>query len=90
VPRHVTPAPASVEHSAEAGARGVGDQLVISATLCEVSRGTTCFSWLSSHPGEYGLYNLPTQSWHWSTTGKGDRWRSWGSVQELRASGVSG
>jgi hypothetical protein len=47
----------------------VGDQLVISATLSEVSRGTTCFSWLSSHPDEYGLYNLPTQSWQWSTTG---------------------
>jgi LAS superfamily LD-carboxypeptidase LdcB len=34
-----------------------------------VSRGTTCFSWLSSHADEYGLYNLPTESWHWSTTG---------------------
>ena len=34
-----------------------------------VSRGTSCWTWLSSHASEYGLYNLPSESWHWSTNG---------------------
>jgi LAS superfamily LD-carboxypeptidase LdcB len=35
-----------------------------------VSRGTTCFSWLSAHAADYGFYNLPEEPWHWSTTGR--------------------
>jgi LAS superfamily LD-carboxypeptidase LdcB len=34
-----------------------------------VSSGSTCFSWLSDHAAEYGLYNLPSEPWHWSTNG---------------------
>jgi hypothetical protein len=34
-----------------------------------VSRGTSCWNWLSAHASEYGLYNLPAESWHWSTNG---------------------
>ena len=33
------------------------------------SRGSPCYQWLSGHAGSYGLYNLPAEAWHWSTTG---------------------
>jgi LAS superfamily LD-carboxypeptidase LdcB len=35
-----------------------------------VTRSSTCFTWLSAHADEYGLYNLPEEPWHWSTTGR--------------------
>jgi LAS superfamily LD-carboxypeptidase LdcB len=35
-----------------------------------VSRGTSCFSWLSANASDYGFYNLPEEPWHWSTTGR--------------------
>jgi LAS superfamily LD-carboxypeptidase LdcB len=34
-----------------------------------VDSGDTCFVWLSDHADEYGLYNLPSEPWHWSTNG---------------------
>jgi LAS superfamily LD-carboxypeptidase LdcB len=34
-----------------------------------IARGSSCWNWLSAHADEYGLYNLPTEAWHWSTTG---------------------
>jgi LAS superfamily LD-carboxypeptidase LdcB len=33
------------------------------------SRGSACFSWLSGNAGRFGMFNLPSESWHWSTTG---------------------
>lgn len=33
-------------------------------------RSTPCFQWLAAHAGAYGLYNLPSEPWHWSTTGR--------------------
>ncbi len=32
-------------------------------------RGSDCFTWLSNNAATYGLYNLPSESWHWSTSG---------------------
>lgn len=32
-------------------------------------RDTPCFLWLSERAEEYGLYNLPSEPWHWSSTG---------------------
>jgi hypothetical protein len=29
-----------------------------------------CFDWLNKNAGSFGLKNLPTENWHWSTTGK--------------------
>lgn len=40
----------------------IGDDLIR-------SRGTSAYEWLSEHAHEYGLYNLPSEPWHWSTTG---------------------
>ncbi len=34
-----------------------------------IVRGNTCWNWLAAHADEYGLYNLPSEPWHWSTTG---------------------
>ena len=28
-----------------------------------------CFTWLSNNAATYGLYNLPSEAWHWSTNG---------------------
>ena len=34
------------------------------------SHGSACFRWLSGNAKNYGLYNLPSESWHWSTDGR--------------------
>lgn len=34
-----------------------------------VSRGSSCWNWLSANANSYGLFNLPSESWHWSTNG---------------------
>ena len=31
--------------------------------------GSACFSWLSANAARFGLYNLPSESWHWSVDG---------------------
>ncbi len=33
------------------------------------SRGGAVYSWLKANAATYGFYNLPSESWHWSTTG---------------------
>lgn len=33
-------------------------------------RQSTCFQWLSVNAARFGLKNLPSESWHWSTTGR--------------------
>ncbi len=35
-----------------------------------LSRSSPQFIWLAGHAGEYGLFNLPTEPWHWSVDGK--------------------
>ena len=32
-----------------------------------VSSGDECWDWLQANATGYGLYNLPSESWHWST-----------------------
>ena len=34
-----------------------------------IGRGSSCFGWLASHAAGYGLHNLPSEPWHWSTDG---------------------
>jgi LAS superfamily LD-carboxypeptidase LdcB len=34
-----------------------------------LSSGSACFSWLSANAATYGLYNLPSEPWHWSVDG---------------------
>jgi lysophospholipase L1-like esterase len=33
------------------------------------TRATACYKWLAQNAAKYGLKNLPSESWHWSTTG---------------------
>lgn len=32
-------------------------------------RGSACFTWLANNAADFGFFNLPSESWHWSTTG---------------------
>jgi len=32
-------------------------------------RSSAAFAWLSEHAAEYGFFNLPSESWHWSVNG---------------------
>lgn len=34
-----------------------------------IHAGSPAFSWLKINAGKYGLKNLPSENWHWSTTG---------------------
>jgi hypothetical protein len=33
------------------------------------TRATPCYQWLSRNAGRFGLLNLPSEPWHWSTNG---------------------
>ncbi|WCO68624.1 D-alanyl-D-alanine carboxypeptidase family protein [Iamia majanohamensis] len=33
------------------------------------TRATACFRWLDEHAAEHGFKNLPSEPWHWSTSG---------------------
>jgi hypothetical protein len=33
-------------------------------------RSNPCVVWLRAHAATYGLYNLPSEAWHWSTSGR--------------------
>jgi hypothetical protein len=33
------------------------------------SRSTACWRWLEANAANYGIYNLPSEPWHWSTNG---------------------
>ena len=33
------------------------------------SHSSPGYKWLASHASQYGLYNLASEPWHWSTNG---------------------
>ena len=35
-----------------------------------ITRTSRCYEWLATHAHRYGLYNLLSEPWHWSTTGR--------------------
>ncbi|WP_423921768.1 M15 family metallopeptidase [Candidatus Poriferisodalis sp.] len=35
-----------------------------------ITRTSRCFEWLAANAHRYGLYNLLSEPWHWSTTGR--------------------
>lgn len=46
--------------------------LAIDFTCAGESIGThesPCYQWLAEHAADHGLYNLPSEPWHWSVTG---------------------
>ncbi|QXC62753.1 D-alanyl-D-alanine carboxypeptidase family protein [Aquihabitans sp. G128] len=42
--------------------------LAIDFSNCS-SRSSACYRWLAANAAGYGFYNLPSEPWHWSTTG---------------------
>ncbi len=34
------------------------------------TRATACYVWLASNAARFGFYNLPSEPWHWSTSGR--------------------
>lgn len=34
------------------------------------TRATQCYRWLSANAARFGIRNLPSEPWHWSTTGR--------------------
>ena len=34
-----------------------------------LTRGSAAYAWLAANAGSFGFYNLPSEPWHWSTTG---------------------
>ena len=41
--------------------------LAIDFSNCTPQLG--CFSWLSGNASRFGMYNLPSESWHWCVNG---------------------
>lgn len=35
-----------------------------------IRRGSAAYNWLVAHAADYGLYNLPSEAWHWSVNGE--------------------
>jgi chromatin segregation and condensation protein Rec8/ScpA/Scc1 (kleisin family) len=35
-----------------------------------LNRGSSGYRWLRQHAHKYGFFNLPSEPWHWSTTGR--------------------
>jgi LAS superfamily LD-carboxypeptidase LdcB len=34
-----------------------------------MTHASPCFRWLAAHGASYGMFNLPSEPWHWSVTG---------------------
>jgi peptidoglycan hydrolase CwlO-like protein len=43
--------------------------LAVDFNACQ-SRSTACYRWLAANAASYGFYNLPSEPWHWSSTGR--------------------
>lgn len=43
--------------------------LAIDFSNCN-TRSTACYRWLTANAARFGYYNLPSEAWHWSTTGR--------------------
>jgi septal ring factor EnvC (AmiA/AmiB activator) len=54
--------------TARPGASKHEQGLAIDFANCS-SRSTACFQWLAGNAASFGFFNLPSEPWHWSTTG---------------------
>jgi septal ring factor EnvC (AmiA/AmiB activator) len=45
-------------------------ELGLAIDFSNCSRSSSCYRWLSANASRFGFYNLPSESWHWSTTGR--------------------
>jgi hypothetical protein len=37
--------------------------------ILSMSQNTKCLTWMRNNAAKYGVYNLPTEPWHWSSNG---------------------
>ena len=35
-----------------------------------MTHASPCYQWLAANASHYGLFNLPSEPWHWSVTGR--------------------
>jgi LAS superfamily LD-carboxypeptidase LdcB len=49
--------------------QGLAIDFVLDGDLIR-SRYSSAFEWLADNAADYGFYNLPSEPWHWSTTGR--------------------
>ena len=45
-------------------------ELGLAIDFSPCGRGSAMYNWLSSNASRFGFYNLPSESWHWSTSGR--------------------
>lgn len=48
--------------------QGLAVDFIVDGDLIR-SHSSTAFRWLAANAGQFGFYNLPSEPWHWSTTG---------------------
>lgn len=48
--------------------QGLAVDFIVGGDLIR-SRSSSGYRWLDANASDYGLYNLPSEPWHWSTTG---------------------
>ena len=65
---YIRPASACSPPTARPGSSQHEFGLAIDFNNC-TTRSTDCYLWLADHAAEFGFKNLPTEPWHWSTTG---------------------
>ncbi|CAN5408414.1 hypothetical protein BH10ACT1_BH10ACT1_18650 [soil metagenome] len=61
--------PASSCHPPTARPGTSQHELGLAIDFSNCGRSSACFSWLRGNASSFGFYNLPSESWHWSTTG---------------------
>lgn len=49
---------------------GVGGKTICFPLPSASCKGHAGFNWLKANASKFGFYNLPSEAWHWSTTGK--------------------
>jgi LAS superfamily LD-carboxypeptidase LdcB len=60
-----TARPGNSEHE-----RGLAIDFTCNGAGIISSRSSPCFQWLAANAASYGFYNLPSEPWHWSTSGR--------------------
>jgi D-alanyl-D-alanine carboxypeptidase len=48
--------------------RGLAIDFTYNGSLIS-SRSNPGYKWLAAQAGRFGMFNLPSEPWHWSTTG---------------------
>lgn len=48
--------------------RGLAIDFTIDGSIIS-SRNSAAFRWMAANAAHYGLYNLPSEPWHWSVNG---------------------